>query len=338
MRARMRAKTRAEALSEADAWRGAQPVREPVPEPALEPALEPVLEPFPEPFPEPFLDAHIHLFDPRRAGGIPWPAPEDEALYRPALPERYAALARPLGVSAAIAVEASPRACDNHWLLEVAGQHPMVAGVVASLDPAEADFPRELERLRAWPLLVGIRSGNLWGRDLAQAAGDARTGERVREHLRLLAGFGLALDVANPDFPLLEAVLRIAAWVPELRIVVDHLPAMRVVQTERLRWSRLLAEMGQCRNLFAKLSEIPQRVGERVPGEAEFYRPMLEAILAGLGEDRLIFGSDWPNSDRWLPFEPTFALARACVDGLSPQALRKIFWSNGLRAYRRGCA
>ena len=38
----------------------------------------------------PVIDAHIHLFDPTRPGGVPWPEKTDTTLYRPALPPRYA--------------------------------------------------------------------------------------------------------------------------------------------------------------------------------------------------------------------------------------------------------
>src|SRR5579859_7114560 len=68
----------------------------------------------------PVIDGHIHLFDPTRAGGVPWPEKDDMALYKPALPDRYEALARPLGVVGAIAIEASPLASDNQWLLRIA--------------------------------------------------------------------------------------------------------------------------------------------------------------------------------------------------------------------------
>ena len=290
---------------------------------------------------EPVLDAHIHLFDPRRACGIPWPTPEDGVLYQPALPERFAALAARLGVRAAIAVEASPLRADNDWLLELADSDPRIIGVVANLDPLEEDFASELSRLvrgdqmRKRRLLVGIRSGNLWRRDLALAVSAAETRDRVLDHLRLLADSGLALDVANPDFALLGAVLKIAECLPELRIIVDHLPAMVVAEAEQPRWRDCLAGLSKCGNVFAKLSEIPRLVDGRVLREAEFYRPMLETICSSLREDQLIFGSDWPNSDRWLPYETTFGLVWECMDGLSPQAQRGFFWSNGLRAYGR---
>ena len=35
------------------------------------------------------IDTHIHLFDPLRPQGIPWPPKNDAKLYKPALPERY---------------------------------------------------------------------------------------------------------------------------------------------------------------------------------------------------------------------------------------------------------
>ncbi len=295
----------------------------------------------PERIPERILDAHIHFFDPRRPGGIPWPTPADGVLYQPALPERYSALVEPLGVGAAIAVEASPLRADNDWLLNVAASDGRIVGVVGNLDPAAEDFARELGRLcelarvleqgrlRGRRLLVGLRSGNLWGRDLARDVADGRT----LDHLRLVAEAGLTLDVANPDFALVGAVLRIAERVPELRIVVDHLPTMRVVEAERQRWCALLAEMGRSGNIFAKISEIPQRVGGRIPREAGFYQPKLEAIRASLGEDRLIFGSDWPNSDRWLNFDETLALVRECVAGWSESALRKFYRDNARRVY-----
>ena len=59
------------------------------------------------PKPAPIIDCHIHMFDTARPGGVPWPEKGD-AIYRPALPDRYARIARPLGVVGAIAVEASP--------------------------------------------------------------------------------------------------------------------------------------------------------------------------------------------------------------------------------------
>ena len=34
------------------------------------------------PSPTPVIDTHIHLFDPGRPGGVPWPSKTDTALYQ----------------------------------------------------------------------------------------------------------------------------------------------------------------------------------------------------------------------------------------------------------------
>ena len=36
----------------------------------------------------PIIDTHIHLFDPTRTGGIPWPPKDDAVIFKSALPSR----------------------------------------------------------------------------------------------------------------------------------------------------------------------------------------------------------------------------------------------------------
>src|ERR1700749_2856351 len=77
----------------------------------------------------PIIDTHIHLFDPGRPGGVPWPPKNDAAVYKAALPDRYAKLARPFDIVGAIVVEASPLASDNDWVLAQAADHPIIVGM-----------------------------------------------------------------------------------------------------------------------------------------------------------------------------------------------------------------
>ncbi len=280
----------------------------------------------------PVLDAHIHLFDPARPGGIPWPAPTDAILYQPALPARFAALAASHGVCAAIAIEASPRLEDNDWLLRVAEENPMIVGIVGNLDLRAPDFLRQLNRLAAYPLLLGLRTGNLWQRDLASDI--AKPG--VFAHLKAVAALGLALDTANPDIELLEAVDAIADRIPELRIVIDHLPAAVELESASARdlWRRRLASLGQNPNVYAKLSEVPRRIHHHVPRDPGFYRPTLDILCSVFDEDHVLFGSDWPNSDQWLPYSETFAIVREYFATKGAEAREKFFWQNSRRVYR----
>ena len=88
----------------------------------------------------PVIDTHIHLFDPTRPGGVPWPEPSDTVLYKPALPDRYQQLAKSFGVVGAIAIEASPLPQDNGWLLATAKKNPLMVGVIGDLIPGSPEF------------------------------------------------------------------------------------------------------------------------------------------------------------------------------------------------------
>ena len=271
------------------------------------------------------VDTHIHLFDPARPQGVPWPEKTNSVLYQPALPARYRALAAPHGVRCAIAVECSPWPDDNQWLLDVAARDRFIVGVVGNLDPAEPAFARQLERFSANPLFLGIRYGNLWGRSLARAVEQPA----FLDGLRRLARAGLSLDTANPDPALLEAVLKATDRVPDLRVVLDHLPQM-----EPRPAADVLKALAARPNLHVKISQVVRRVDGRVPDRLAFYRDRLETLYATFGPDRLLYGSDWPNSDQWAPYGTVFGLVEEFFRAKGPDAARKYFSANSRRAYR----
>jgi len=280
----------------------------------------------------PIVDAHIHLFDTTRPGGVPWPEKSDTALYKPATPERYMALAAPFGVVGAIAIEASPLPADNDWLLQVVSQHPVMVGMIGDLVPGSDDFMRQLERLHGDPLFLGIRYGNLWGRDLSVDL--AKPG--FVDGLEALAKAGLVLDSANPDPKLIRAILEVSEQVPELRIVIDHLPHAPIPQDPdaRREYESDLRKLAQNRNVFVKLSEIPAVVEGKLVTERSFYPAPLDAIWNLFGEDRILFGSDWPNSDHIAPLAQTMAIVRGYLSTKSQAAQEKYYWKNSIAAYR----
>lgn len=282
--------------------------------------------------PIPILDTHIHLFDPGRPQGIPWPEKTDAVLYRPALPARYAALAGPLGVVGAIEVEASPWLEDNQWVLDVAADHPIIVGTVGNLDPGDPDFRRHLERFRRNPLFLGIRYGNLWGRDL----GEDLEKPGFIDNLHALAEAELVLDSANPDLRLLQALVRLTDRVSKLRIVVDHLPQMVPPSDEPARGAYFasLRELAERPQVYVKISQVVRRVDGRVPLELAFYRDQIDRLWEAFGPDRVLYGSDWPNSDQWAEYPRVLGLVREYFSDKGRAVSEKYFWKNSMAAYR----
>jgi len=277
----------------------------------------------------PIIDTHIHLYDPDRPQGAPYAGPPGVPRIA-AYPERYRKLAVPLGVVGAIKVEASPWIEDNLWVLEVAQNDPIIVGVVGNLEPDKPEFPEYLERYHKNRLFRGIRYGNLWGRDITKQSANPD----FISGLKRLAEADLVLDTANPRVPLLEAMVRISDAVPALRVVLDHLPALDPAEADRAAYDAALLELGKRPQIFVKLSEIIHRVNGQVSTDLGAYRARLDRLIGVFGQDRILFGSDWPNSDGVAPVDKIFAIAKEYFLAQPRAVAEKYFWRNSAAAYK----
>ena len=284
-----------------------------------------------DPPPIPIIDTHIHLFDTTRPEGVPWPTKDNQVLYQPALPDRYRKIVVPLGIRGAIEVECSTRLEDNQWVLDIAAKDSIIVGTVGDLEPGKPEFRKQLDRFHRNPLFRGIRYGNLWGRNLGA---ELSKPEFVAD-LKVLAEAGLVLDTANPDVALVDAVVRVTDRAPGLRVVIDHLPQLNppVDGAARDPYRANLRELGKRPHVYVKISQVLRRVDGKVPEELDFYRSRLDELFGIFGEDRVLYGSDWPNSDQWAPYPKILNVVREYFAGKGRAIAEKYFWKNSVAAY-----
>uniref|UniRef100_UPI000B2CDB8E amidohydrolase family protein n=1 Tax=Novosphingobium rosa TaxID=76978 RepID=UPI000B2CDB8E len=221
----------------------------------------------------PIIDAHIHLFDPKRPQSVPYAGPETSPTHSAgSLPATYAAHARPLGIVGAIVVEASPWVEDNLWVLEQAATNPIILGMIGNLRPENPDFAELLGRFHRNPLFRGIRYGNLWDYDLAAQSRNPT----FLDGLKRLADADLVLETANQDVALLEAALRVSDAVPQLRIVIDHLPAFDPKPGDQAAYQAALRNFANRPQIACKLSEIIHPAGGAIRTDLPAYRDRLD--------------------------------------------------------------
>jgi L-fuconolactonase len=291
--------------------------------------------------PIPVIDTHIHLFDISRPQGVPWPPRNETVLYKTALPERYRKVAMPHGIVGAIEVEASPWLEDNQWVLDIAAKDKIIVGTVGDVEPGTPDFRKNIERFHRNPLYRGIRYGNLWDRDGAKPKDHQDDLAKMIpkrefvEDLKFLASAGLGLDSANPTTSLINALLRTSDAVPNLRIVIDHLPKfeMPTDAAARKAYYADLHELGKRPQVFVKISAVLRKVDGRIPEDLGFYRGLLDELWGIFGEDRVLFGSDWPNSDTVGEYSHVFRIVHDYVSSKPREAQEKYFWKNSRAAY-----
>ena len=294
-------------------------------------AMAPAGEVLAQARPVPIIDTHIHIFDPNRPQGAPYKGPAgSETNTKGAFPKRYMELMEPLGSLGAIVVEASPWIEDNFWVLDQCANETSMLGLVGNLQPDAPDFAVYLDRLHKNPLFLGIRYGNLFGYSLPNKV----TTPPLKEGLKRLADAGLTLDTANPNIALLEAVVRASDAAPTLRIVVDHLPHFDPPPEQMPAYEAALRELKARPQIFTKISEVIHPIGGVTSTDIESYRARIDHIYETFGEDRVLFGSDWPNSDGVAPVDKVVAIMRAYFAGKTRAQAEKYFWRNSIAAYR----
>lgn len=280
----------------------------------------------------PIIDCHIHLFDTNRSQGVPWPSKNDTVLYKPALPDRFRKIAMPLGVVGAIEVEASPWFDDNQWVLDVAAKDNAIVGHIGNLEPEKPEFRSQLDRLHRNPIFRGIRYGNLWGRNFTAMIDKPE----FIAGLKALADADLVMDSANPNAQLIADLLRVTDEVPNLRIVIDHLPRIeKPSDPAQLReYSKNLAELGKRKQVYVKVSGVVKKVNGKAEENPAVYKATIDELWAIFGEDRLLYGSDWPNSDQWAEYPVELKIVRAYFEAKGAEAANKYFWKNSVAAYK----
>ena len=271
--------------------------------------------------PATIIDTHVHFYDPSRPQGVPWPPKSETLLYRTVLPDEFVKLTKPLGVTGAIKVEASAWLEDNQWVLDLATKNPVIVAAVGRLEPGTPDFSKNLARFHKNRLFRGIRLGKI------------QDGAEFLSDLKEMAGAGLELDAIGPP-ALLAQLVRLTDRVPSLRVVINHLP-FNAPQEEAARkeYQAALAELGKRPQVYAKVSEVLRRVGNRVPEDAAFYKPSLDELWNVFGTDRMVYGSNWPVSEKVAPYATVFKVVREYFASKGQEASENYFWKNSKAAY-----
>ena len=120
------------------------------------------------------------------------------------------------------------------------------------------------------------------------------------------------------------------------QIVLDHLPHADPPgePSARAGYEANLHELSQRPTILVKGSEILRRIDGRVSFDIASYKANLDRLWDLFGEDRIFFGSDWPNSDSLASYDQTFGVARSYIDTRTASAQQKYFWKNSIAVYK----
>lgn len=231
------------------------------------------------------IDAHQHFWLLRDRRGE-WPPPELAAIHRDVLPADLEPLLRSCGVGGTVLVQTRQSGDDTRFMLDLAGRHSFILGVVGWVDLKAPDAPGEIARLAAHPALKGLRP-MLQDLDDPDWIADPALDPAVAA----MRAHGLRFDaLVTPAH--LPALTAFATRHPDLPIVIDHGAKPRIATGEFAGWRRAMAGLAALPALHCKLSGLLTEAGGR--REPAALRPYVETLLELFGPRRLLWGSDWP--------------------------------------------
>ena len=92
------------------------------------------------------VDSHLHFWRLAR-GDYVWLTPEFSALYRDFAPNDIDVALNACGVESVVVVQAAATEAETHYLLDLARQHPKIAGVVGRTDFEAEDAAQRIASL-----------------------------------------------------------------------------------------------------------------------------------------------------------------------------------------------
>ena len=154
--------------------------------------------------------------------------------------------------------------------------------------------------------------------------------------LKEMAAMGLGLDSVGPH-QLAGELLQIKDKVPNLRIVIDHMPSLVPLKDKaaQAKWESQVRELAKRPQVFAKVSEVLHAApDEKVTYDLASHRAKIDFMWDAFGADRLIYGSDWPNSEQVGNYSQVISVVREYFVAKGRDAAEKFFWKNSVHAYQ----
>jgi L-fuconolactonase len=274
------------------------------------------------------IDCHVHLWQLSRPEGISWIKKDDPVLYRDFLPADHEAVAKANAVSGVVLVQAGQSLPDNQWNLDITAHNKkLYRGLVGNLSPVIGtdQFAPLFNSLSKDPRYLGYRLSGRYQDVLSDA---------FYRDLELTAKAGKSVDFLVDKYTLGD-IDTIAKRVPNLRIILDHFGNYRLDGNALdPKWVEAFRGVAKNPNIYCKVSALYGRVVKQpAPKDLAFYRPILDLAYECFGEDRIVFGSDWPVSETTGDYASVMTLTRAYFEPKGPGICGKLFHANAIKFY-----
>jgi L-fuconolactonase len=276
------------------------------------------------------VDAHHHFLDPTQFY-YPWMSEKLAKINRCFTPDDFRLVLAERNVNKTILIQAIATAAETCEFCKIAAQTDFIAGVVGWIDLTDSHIAKKLQELKEIPggnKLVGIRHqvneiepDHNW---LLRA--DVRCG------LQAISDAGLVYDfLLHPAW--LPVALKTAQDFPKLNFVIDHMANPAIRDGEIKQWSAGMQALSALQNVYCKMSGMIENANWS-NWKPDDLVPYVQEVMKLFGEDRLMFGSNWPVCLVAGSYNQMFDALVYALGDISAQTRAKIFGGNAIKIYQ----
>ena len=133
----------------------------------------------------------------------------------------------------------------------------------------------------------------------------------------------------------LADVDNVARQIPSLKILINHVAGANIEGKQAdSEWAKGVRQVAENPNVHCKISGLFQQSHRRPsPKDLAFYSSELDVLWEAFGEDRLIYGSNWPVTRHGGTYEEYLDIIKAYFGPKGRSAQEKLFYRNSLKFY-----
>jgi predicted TIM-barrel fold metal-dependent hydrolase len=279
----------------------------------------------------PIVDSHVHIWDPNR-----FPIPWLENI--PALNERiwiddYFAATGDLNVEGFVYMQ-----------VEVAPPYALLeAQAIASL----AEVDRRVLAIVPWAPLEEGEKVRVFLEQMVKISPKIKSIRRIVQDIpdpefslqpgfvkgnQLLAEYGLTSEICCKHFQL-GANIELVRRCPGTEFILNHIGNPNILGGEIDTWAAQMTELASLGNVVCKISGATT-VADLENWVIDDVRPYLEHTLTAFGEDRVLFGSDWPVVTQGASYPRWVETVEEITKDFTDAQKNKLWKDNAVRFYR----
>lgn len=276
------------------------------------------------------IDTHNHVWKLQQNENFSWISDDMDRIRRDFFLDDLQKVLVDNQVAGSILVQAIPVIEESEWLMDLADKHEIIKGVIGWCDLSKGSeaVQAAIDRLRrkgAW--LKGIRfmSQGLPAKHLLETD--------FIEGCRTVGENGLIYELLVTAEQLPQTLELVRAC-PEVTFVIEHI-AKPAIKAQKIRfWKENMQNIAQISDkIYCKISGMVTEADWHHWTQKDF-EPYMDTVYEAFGQDRIMFGSDWPVSLVGAEYHQVVGIVNEWMAKHTEIDCDKVFYKNATKVYK----